>query len=56
MEHIIPEQIEQTVKGETCQNAAHNSSDILSRTPPKATQTLPNKYKRVAAQLPQKWV
>ncbi|XP_074376330.1 uncharacterized protein LOC141717946 [Apium graveolens] len=43
MEHIKPEQIEQTVKGENFQNAAEKSgdlkSDILSRTPAKANET-----------------
>lgn len=60
MEHIKPEQIEQTVKGENSQNAAEKSSDlksdILSWTPSKANETLPNKYRRDATELPHKWV
>lgn len=60
MEHIKPEQIEQTVKGENPQNAAEKSSDlksdILSRTPAKENETLPNKHKKNAAELPEKWV
>ncbi|KAK1356948.1 hypothetical protein POM88_050204 [Heracleum sosnowskyi] len=59
MEHMQPDQIEQTVKGENYQNAAEKSSDfksdILSRTPAKANETLPNKYRRDATELPQKW-
>ncbi|KAK1384125.1 CDT1-like protein a, chloroplastic [Heracleum sosnowskyi] len=59
MEHIKPDQIEQTVKGENYENAAEKSSDlksdILSRTPAKANETLPNKYRRDAAELPQKY-
>ncbi|KAK1371868.1 hypothetical protein POM88_037960 [Heracleum sosnowskyi] len=59
MEHMQPDQIEQTVKGKNYQNAAKKSSDfksdILSRTPAKANETLPNKYRRDATGLPQKY-
>ncbi|KAL8123992.1 CDT1-like protein a, chloroplastic [Apium graveolens] len=59
MEHIKPEQIKKTVKGENSQNGAEKSgdlnSDILSRTPAKANETLPNKYRRDATELPEKF-
>lgn len=57
MEQMEPEHI---VEGQNSQWTVENStdvqSDIYSRTPAKANETLPSKYTREAAELPEKWV
>lgn len=60
MEQMTHEQSEQAVKCINVQPAVEKPSDlesnILSRTPAKANETLPIKYKTEAGELPEKWV
>lgn len=60
MEQIKSEQIRKTVDAQNFDSTTVKSSDlqsdVLSRTPAKANETLPSRDRREATELPQKWV